>query len=417
MSSHTSQTTVAVRFGAADSVALEIATGALVANYDAPRGAPLPDLRASVRTALAQPLDFPPLAQAAVPGDRVVLALEAGVPQAPVVIAEVFNALSCRGVDAGEMTILRTQADERAAVPDPRELLPAADRGRVSLEVHDPKARDRLGYLAAGGDHEPVYLNRLLCEADLVVPIGCLRCDGALGYYGMHGGIFPAFSDGASIDRVVAAHDDAKHRSRDSVRERQRIAEVGWLLGVQLTVQVVPGSGDDVLEVLAGQPEAVFDRGQQLCQAAWKFQAPRRADLVVATITGGAAQQSWDNVARAVAAANNVVREGGAIVVCTELTDAPGPALARLASARDPQAAVRKIRKEHLVDAPAALQIAAVQQRSRLYLLSRLDDAAVEELGIAAVGDSRQLARLVEQYESCLVLGNAHHAVATVNEE
>jgi nickel-dependent lactate racemase len=417
MSSHTAQTTVTIRFGANAKVDVDLPAGALLAHCDAPRGARLMDVTEGVKAALAQPLDFPPLAQAAVPGDRVVLALDADVPQAPAIVAEVFSVLSARGVDAADVTILRTQADERAGLPDPHELIPAADRSRMMVKVHDPRARDRLGYLAAGGDHEPVYLNRLLCEADLVVPIGCLRCEGALGYYGMHGGLFPAFSDAASIERVVVASGDARRPSRDEGRVRKRIEEVGWLLGVQFTLQVIPGDADDALEVLAGKPEAVFERGQQLAQAAWRFQTPRRADLVISTICGGPAQQSWDHVARAVATASKVARDDGAIVVCTDLAAPPGEALARLASARDPDVALRKIRKEHLFDAEAALQIAAAQRNARIYLLSRLDDAAVEELGIAAVGDARRIARLVEQHDSCVVLGNAHNAVVTVVDE
>jgi hypothetical protein len=181
-------------------------------------------------------------------------------------------------------------------------------------------------------------------------------------------------------------------------RARQRIEEVGWLLGIQFTLQVNPGEGDDVLDVLAGQPEAVFHRGQQLCQAAWSFQSPRRADLVVATICGGHAQQSWDNVARAVAAAGNVVRDGGAIAVCTELAETPGPALARLASARDPQVALRKIRKEHPYDMPAAVQITEAQRQTRLYLLSRWKIPWSKNWG--SRGRRATDARLVEQHDS-----------------
>ena len=39
--------------------------------------------------------------------------------------------------------------------------------------------------------HKPIYIDRLLHDADLVIPIGCLRHDESLGYFGIASGIFP----------------------------------------------------------------------------------------------------------------------------------------------------------------------------------------------------------------------------------
>ena len=45
--------------------------------------------------------------------------------------------------------------------------------------------------------------------------------------------------------------------------------EAGWLLGARFTIQVVPGGGDDVLAVLAGDLDAVCRAGSQRCEDAW----------------------------------------------------------------------------------------------------------------------------------------------------
>jgi hypothetical protein len=52
-----------------------------------------------------------------------------------------------------------------------------------------------------------------------------------------------------------------------------------------------------------------------------------------------------------------------------------------------------------------------------VYLLSQLDADTVEEMGMAPVADVDELARLASRHESCIVLDDAQHAVATVDGE
>ena len=60
------------------------------------------------------------------------------------------------------------------------------------------------------------------------------------------------------------------------------------LLGINFTIQLVPAGGGKVMHVLAGQSDAVRQRGQELYQAAWDRPPAPQASLVVATIEGGA---------------------------------------------------------------------------------------------------------------------------------
>jgi len=192
---------------------------------------------------------------------------------------------------------------------------------------------------------------------------------------------------------------------------------VAWLLGVMLTIQIVPAAGDRVLHVIAGNAESVERRAIDLSKLAWDFEVPRRAELVVAAIEGGEDQQTWENVGRAVAAAARAVSDDGAVAICTELSTPPGPALEWIGRARDMPDALRHIRKQHSADATAAQELAAVLHRARVYLLSRLDESVVEELGLAAVGEGADIGRLVRRHGSCILLGSAQYAQPTPVEE
>jgi hypothetical protein len=54
------------------------------------------------------------------------------------------------------------------------------------------------------------------------------------------------------------------------------------------------------------------------------YRVPACASLVAGTIEGDAAEQSWDNVGRALAAMSGRGRPGRAVVLCTDLSERLG---------------------------------------------------------------------------------------------
>jgi nickel-dependent lactate racemase len=193
------------------------------------------------------------------------------------------------------------------------------------------------------------------------------------------------------------------------------VDEAAWLLGVQIVLRLVPGAGDSILQVLAGEAGAVAKGGRQACESAWLYHVPRRAGLVVAAIEGGPQEQTWENFGRALSVALAAVEDEGAIVLCTDLQRAPGPALRRLAEAEDDPAALRHIRRERSPDAVSASLLLEARQRAQVFLLSGLDEETVEDLGVGYVTAVDEIDRLCEQYESCVLLGDAHRAAVALS--
>lgn len=401
--------TCVLRYGADSGVEMEFPEGVLLAECGNPTVSPS-DPAAAVAEALAEPLDYPTLARSTMPSDHVVVALERGVPRAAEVVAAVVRGLVDAGVHADGVTVLRTAADAAAEIGDPVPRLPARIGRRIRLLTHDPNARHSLAYLAAGRDGTPILLNRTLTDADVVVPIGCIQARTEGGYAGIASHVFPSFSDYRTLSRFRAGE---IHFLRIEQRRKltEEVRQVGWLLGLTFAIQVVPGPGDRILHVLAGETSAVLRRARALYRAAWQCSVPRRARLVIATIEGGAAQQTWSSVGRAVAAAHALVEDGGAIAVCCELDRAPGPAVEQLAKAESRHEAMRLIRKAPPDDALAAMQIAQALDHAKIYLLSRLEHSLVEDLQIAPLAGTDELRRLTRRYASCIVLSNACRAM------
>jgi hypothetical protein len=154
-----------------------------------------------------------------------------------------------------------------------------------------------------------------------------------------------------------------------------------------------------------------------LCEELWRFQVPRRASLVVATLPGGRQQQSWSNFARVLDAALRVVEDEGTIAICCDLRMKPGPSLRRLARAASLDDALKAIQHDHTPDALTAAQLIRTLQRANVYLLSRLDEECVQSLGLAYVSSPDEVARLAARHDSCILLQNAHQAVPSVKTE
>ncbi len=395
-----------LRFGLSESFSIELPEDAALEVCDAPRGESLADVAAAAEGALAEPLDFPPLARTALPGDRVVLAVEHAVPRVATIVARAVAALIAAGVSPRDIHIVQAAEPQDDLLGE----VPGEIRREITSALHDPNSREALSYLAAASDARPIYLNRAIHDADLVVSIGSLRLDDAPGYHGANAGLFPTFSDAATIARYRSSRSDETGPRR---RLDRKSDEVTWLLGARFMIQVVPGEGDEVLHVLAGDCAAVISRGRELCEAAWRYSIAKPARLVVATIEGGATSQTWENVGRALASAGRALEPGGAIALCTQLAEAPGAALQRMLGAEDRQSVARDIDQGRPADALVARQLADALDLGSIYLVSRLDAELVEELGLVPLSGS-DLSRLARRFDSCLVLANAHYALARI---
>ena len=411
-----------LRFGCNSSVRIDLVNGQAARQTDVPRGQPLADPAAAAMAALAEPIDYPALAQSTTPGDRVVLAMDRGLPQAASLVAAIVRSLIDAGVEADGISVLQTAAGEEAADDDPCRLLPAAVRRPRYAVAHDPGDRRQLAYLAADEAGEAILVHRSLHEADLVLPVGCLRGAAAAGYFGIHTVLYPTFSDSKTLHRFRGLG-----ALGGGPRKRQltaRVDHVGWLLGINLTVQVVPAAGDEVMHVLAGRSDSVRRRGRELHHAAWDWPAHDRASLVIAAIDGRG-EQTWENVGRALRVARHFAEDDGAIAVCCELAARPGPALQRLAgelkrgtsglrgergegrSGKSRRPPSSRPATQRPADALPAAQLAAALQRNKVYLLSRLDPSLVEDLNVVPIESPEELTRLARQHRSCLLIPNA----------
>jgi nickel-dependent lactate racemase len=369
--------------------------------HDAPRI----DAAQATFDALASPLEYPPLSAALVPGDRVAIALDEAVPCVSEVVHGVVASLRSAGIEDEAISVVTRSADTTEIC---RGEFSSNGSCGIRFVVHDPADENAVCLVGQTRKHGPLLVNREIFDADVVLPVGVARVNDA----GVYDSLFPRFSDTAAIERFQSPSALTSESSQTS-RARET-DEAGWLIGAPLVIEVVPGVDETVAHVVAGQPQVVADKARELVREQWQSQTERRASLVITTISGGAQAQNWQNVGRALAAAERLVADGGAIAVCSNLSEPLGQSLGHLVGSEDLEATERKLLYDHASDSFTAWQLARALQRGPVYFLSQLEDETVEEMGMAPVADVEELSRLARRHESYIVLENAQHAFVTV---
>ncbi len=363
-------------------------------------------LATDLRTALGEPLNFPPLASATVPGDRAVIALEYGVPQGRQCIAGALAALQDAGVERSLVTLLlSSEFSKHTKLCD--DLKSLANDEEISLAIHNPDEKLATTLLGVTRSGRPLRLSRELCDADLVVSIGlCKLASSTEQAHPSFSSLFPLFSDRETIERYrapIAADSKVINAERQN-----EINEAGWMLGAGLTVQIVPNPTGEVAALFAGEPATVAKEASAKYRQIWARSIDGCGDLIVATINGDTSQQTWQNVGRILEFTEPALDVGGVLVIWTEITDTPGGSLSRLAGNETIETIERELMRDRLPDSWPAMLLCRALQRGAVYLRSKLAPEVVESLGMAPLLESDELARLSRSHEHCIVLDGAH---------
>lgn len=371
---------------------------------------PLRDLGAAVGEALENPLDFPPLRLALTPDDHVAVFVDEELPHITELLVPLLEHVRTAGVAPSAIKLLCLPPSTGQPWADK---LPEEFR-EVQVEIHDPRERRKLSYLATTRHGRRIYLNRTSVDADQLVLLTGRWYDPLLGIGGAEASLFPTLSDEATGQELY------KSLSAEAPDDRvwplrQEAAEVAWLLGAPFLVQIIEGPGDDIVGVLAGPVESTKE-GQRMLNEHRRVEVEERADLVVAGISGDPAQHGFGAIARAFLCASRVVKPGGRIVVLSDARPPLGPSASVMRRSEDPAEALRLLREEKARDIGAGFSWASAALTAQLYLLSQLPAETVEEMFAIPLQQIADAQRLVASAESCIVLPDAHKMLAIVKE-
>ncbi len=359
-----------------------------------------------ISAALAAPIGLPELHRCIIPGDRVVLVVDPQTPALPELLASLHEELLRvpePGLSLGLLLPPDPQDNHWASV---RDELPLHLRESASFVCHDPGDLAGNSYIASTEDGQRIYLDNEIAEADLLITVGTICFDQYLGTRGTTSGIFPAMADKDTLERTGLLETRPAIGKKRTAR-RALVDEVGWLVGAQFSLQIVPApSGPGT--VLAGAPKDVMDAAEPLLNQWWQIQLQEQPEVIVTSIPAG--RWGWAAMCQSIAAFNDVLESDSRIIVVADLDEPTGPAAQALRSCDDSLELARRLRKETVVDGVEIGQLIDATNEHRVYLVSSLNAELVEDLGMLPVADQQELNRLLKTVTEYVVIPDACYA-------
>lgn len=349
------------------------------------------DAQTLVRRALEQPVGSLPLRELSRGKQRVTIIASDHTRPVPsrLLMPALLDEIRADNPDA-EITILiatgchRETSHEELVAKFGEEIV-----AREKIVVHDcdDVANMRLlGTLPSGGQ---CWVNRLACEADLLVSEGFIEPHFFAGYSGSRKAVLPGV---AGRSTVLANHcaefiDHPASRA-GSLRDNPIHRDMVWAArkaGLAFILNVVLNGEKETIHAVAGDMEAAHEAGCRFLEGLCGVQAAM-ADIVITTNGGYPLDQNIYQAVKGMTAAEATVNQDGVIIMLAKSNDGHGgEAFCRELMAGDDMDVLmadilRRGRGETLPDQWQAQIMIRILQRARVIYLSDADDALVEKL-------------------------------------
>lgn len=396
-----------VRFGGSGSLRLELRPETVAGWHRGPE--PLPDVSTETMAALDHPLEVPPLVEAVVPGDRVVLVSAGRFPALEPIGLSIWNRLCTREVDAAQSLWLEGFEPDFASDTRTRAQTPPAGIQGLTRKTHTPSETEPLSYLATSAAGERVYLARELVEADFVLPIAMAGFDPLVGYRHAPAVLYPGCSDAAAQQKLTAqGHTELEPDDDRPLRQLQD--EVAWLLGVQFVIEAIPSSDPRTPSaVFGGQLDAVARRTRSFLNEHWTCRPERRMETVVVAVPTTEPLNTWNEIAAALAAAQRLVIRGGRIILLCQVSPQLPEAIDLLRQTGNPRDALRLVRDQAPLGYKAASLLASAAHHARISCLSGLPGDVMEELFLTPIDHPQEVQRILEMESEIYLLYHGQH--------
>lgn len=365
------------------------------------------DVGAALEKALAEPTLYPPLKESVFPGDRVGIVLQSDLPHSRIVLENLLKQLFELSVEPSDVFVVvsaRTAGQlgiESKIYEEAKTKLPDGEQPgtfpvqfgfhSVGFQVHDAENESGHAYLAANQAGEPVYINRMLVDADVVLPVACPTA-GEVDQ--QNDCIYPDFSNQTIRARLEKGKGNFLARW-------QEIELANESLGSFFIVQVVCGPGETIQKIFAGSRTETTQIARAETNELWAFRWLGDTEMVVATVESKADDQSWDDFASALIAASRVSSLGGPLVIWSDIMAKPDRNTKKALMSQFEDGISSKLGKK-------MQHVAAIVNERPVFLRSRLSRNDVEELGVGFLESAEEVVRIAEPCNSALLIRDAH---------
>jgi nickel-dependent lactate racemase len=194
------------------------------------------------------------------------------------------------------------------------------------LLFHDAGDDQNLVYLGKTGRGTPIWLNKEFVKADKRIVTGAITPHQIMGYTGGAKGAAVGVAGQKTIEATHSLLTSPKARLGilDGNPAREEIEEIGKRAKIDLLVNAVLNSEDEVAKIFAGHWYEAHRAGVKYAKELFEVRISRRADLVLASPGGYPRDIDVYQSQKALATSEIAVKEGGVIILTAECREGIG---------------------------------------------------------------------------------------------
>ncbi|CAA7603056.1 Domain of unknown function DUF2088 [Acididesulfobacillus acetoxydans] len=249
----------------------------------------------------------------------------------PVILSE----LSGAGIENARITIVVATGMHRPCTRNELANKLGSDIvSKIEVVNHNPTDKENLVFAGKTSLNCPIYLNKLVYEADLRISTGIIEPHLFAGYSGARKAIAIGVAGEETIgwQHAIDVFDDPYTRigNIDHNRFHMNASEIAEKVGLHFIVNGVLDTSGQLVRVVAGGAVAAFEAGVSFADKVYKVPIQEQADIVIT----GVSFPKDANLYQATRGASNVafspfpsVRQGGLIVLPATMPEGVGQGL------------------------------------------------------------------------------------------
>lgn len=198
---------------------------------------------------------------------------------------------------------------------------------RVSVKVHDPDDKQNLAYLGVSSRGTPIWINKAVVEADLLIGVGNVAPHYFAGYGGGPKIILPGVSARETIVKnhiMITDPNTIQGRLQGNIVYADML-EIARKAHLDMKIDVMLDMENRITNIVAGEVEAAHLKSIEKLNDVYGFKPPAMADIVIAS--GYPLEENLVQSNKAVLSASMMTKEGGTIILLSGCYDGPGPKL------------------------------------------------------------------------------------------
>ena len=351
--------------------------------------------RQQLSSAVRHPLDAASLSESVYPGDTVAICIGPGIPHALDWLAALVTDLMELGIRPADIAIFGlpcpnqsksattplpatetaatvTNAAQEPELQEPELQQPELQWPELQWVEHHADDPQSLAMVGVSRHDHPIYVNRILAEADVVLPMVLINSEAALT---LAGSIYPSLSSADTQERLLQQEPEQLEES----------IEAENLVCPFLMLGVVPAPSGQEPEIVAGRRAAVQSHARQRLRDLWTT-TPAQHPAVLASIEATTAVGLWERLYQALLNALTLASPQAPIVLL--IADPTATTHFSLGQSQKKRSAPRR----------RFLELVEETTRTRpVFLASDLEASDVEDAGLGAISRWDDLHRILDR--------------------